>query len=193
MVPRVVPPNFMGAGDMAGIVTMVVANWMGIWLWGLAIFFLIVSLGAHYNCVGSRRMSFAMTWYSFVFPNTGLTTGTFAVGLALESKPFQILGCIFTVALVIVWFFVFGMMVTAVMLKQVLWPEKQEDRDEGGWLMKTATQDGQDGGGAASSDVESMAEMGVQRRNGREGKEHEGPDLRSSRALNGAEKAMHDV
>ena len=31
------------------------------------------------------------------------------------------------------WFFVFGMMIRAVILKDILWPQKQEDRDEGGW------------------------------------------------------------
>lgn len=38
-----------------------------------------------------------------------------------------------TVALVILWFYVFGMMIRAVIMKQILWPQKQEDRDEGGW------------------------------------------------------------
>lgn len=72
-IRRVIPADFMGVGDIAGVVTMVMANWMGVWLWGLAIFFFVVSAGAHWSCVGSKRMGFAMTWYSFVFPNTGLT------------------------------------------------------------------------------------------------------------------------
>lgn len=41
--------------------------------YSLALFFLIVSVGAHYSCLGHGKMHFAMTWYSFVFPNTGLT------------------------------------------------------------------------------------------------------------------------
>jgi len=126
---------------------------MGIWLWGLAIFFFIVSCGAHWSCVRHGRLQFALTWYSFIFPNTGLTvsstppplhslylsltftqTATFAVARALDHcRPIRILGCVFTCLLVAGWFFVFGMMIRAVILKDILWPQKQEDRDEGGW------------------------------------------------------------
>ena len=35
--------------------------------------------------------------------------------------------------LVMVWIAVFVMMVRAVILKDILWPQKQEDREEGGW------------------------------------------------------------
>ena len=92
-LPKVIPKEFMGVdGALAGTISLVMANWMGIWLWGwailfciaagrradllarsLALFFFLVSLGAHWSCVGHDRMHFAMTWYSFVFPNTGLT------------------------------------------------------------------------------------------------------------------------
>jgi Ca2+/H+ antiporter len=75
-----------------------------------------------------------MTWYSFVFPNTALTTATFAVAKALGgNRPIQYLACAMTVCLVIVWGFVFGMMIRAVRKRQILWPQKQEDRNEGGW------------------------------------------------------------
>lgn len=63
-----------------------------------------------------------------------LQSATFAVARALDGcKPIRILGCVFTCLLVAGWFFVFGMMVRAVILKDILWPQKQEDRDEGGW------------------------------------------------------------
>lgn len=146
-LPRLVHKDFMGKdmGEFVARVTMVLANWAGIWLWGLAIWLFLVSVGAHYTCVRKGRLDFAMTWYSFVFPNTALTTSTFAISYALHgnlteaedfragARPFQILGCIMTVALVMLWFFVFGMMIRAVIMKQILWPQKQEDRDEGGW------------------------------------------------------------
>jgi len=72
-LPGCIPENFMGVGEMAGVISVVMANWMGIWLWGLAIFFFIVSCGAHWSCVRHGRLQFALTWYSFIFPNTGLT------------------------------------------------------------------------------------------------------------------------
>jgi tellurite resistance protein TehA-like permease len=168
-LPACIPENFMGVGEMAGTISVVMANWMGIWLWGLAIFFFIVSCGAHWSCVRHGRLRFALTWYSFIFPNTGLTVSytlaslhsqdfkltalsqnaTFAVAKALDHcRPIRIFGCVLTCLLVAGWFFVFGMMVRAVILKDILWPQKQEDRDEGGWkteeldltLSKTQTQ-----------------------------------------------------
>lgn len=146
-LPRVVDKDFMGRGmgEFVGRVSMVMANWAGMWLWGLAMWLFLVSIGAHFSCAARGKMDFAMTWYSFVFPNTALTTSTFAMSYALHgdlttapgfsrgARPFQILGCIMTVALIAAWFFVFGMMIRAVILKHILWPQKQEDRDEGGW------------------------------------------------------------
>lgn len=68
-----IPDDFMNVGELAGTISVVLANWTGIWLWGLAVFFFIVSLGAHWSVVKGRKLRFSMTWYSFIFPNTGLT------------------------------------------------------------------------------------------------------------------------
>ncbi|KAL2353266.1 voltage-dependent anion channel-domain-containing protein [Cryomyces antarcticus] len=132
-LPRVIPDDFMGNGQLAGQVSMILANWMGIWLWGLALWFFLVSTGAHWSCVSRGRMDFAMTWYSFIFPNTALTTATFAVADALDNQPIRILGCVMVCLLVLVWMCVFAAMIRAVVMKDILWPQKQEDRDEGGW------------------------------------------------------------
>lgn len=70
-LPRVVPQDFMGDGDFAGRVSLVMANWLGLWLWGLALWFFLVSVFAHWSTVRHNRWQFAMTWYSYVFPNTG--------------------------------------------------------------------------------------------------------------------------
>lgn len=60
-----------GMGELAGKVSMIMANWMGLWLWGLALWFFIVSVGAHWSTVRHGRGKFAMTFYSYIFPNTG--------------------------------------------------------------------------------------------------------------------------
>ncbi|KAF2738157.1 hypothetical protein EJ04DRAFT_429692 [Polyplosphaeria fusca] len=136
VLPKIVDKDFMGdgMGEFAGRVSMICANWMGLWLWGLAFWFFFVSVGAHWSCATKGKMDFAMTWYSFVFPNTALTTATFAIAKALnKNKPIEVIGCVMTCGLIIVWFFVFGMMIRAVILNQILWPHKQEDRTEGGW------------------------------------------------------------
>ncbi|KAF2000098.1 hypothetical protein P154DRAFT_522884 [Amniculicola lignicola CBS 123094] len=136
ILPHVVPKDFMGEGmgELAGKVSMICANWMGLWLWGLAFWFFFVSVGAHYSCARYGKMDFAMTWYSFVFPNTALTTATFAIAKALGgNRPIQYVGCAMTIGIIVTWFVVFGMMIRAVKKKQILWPHKQEDRTEGGY------------------------------------------------------------
>ncbi|KAF2645152.1 hypothetical protein P280DRAFT_444603 [Massarina eburnea CBS 473.64] len=133
--------DFMGEGlgPLVGDVAMIAANFVGLWLYGLAIWFFLISCGAHWTCATRGKMDFAMTWYSFVFPNTALTTATFAIAKALDGNHvIRIIGCVMTGLLVVVWGFVFCMMIRAVVLRQILWPQKQEDRTEGGWKQASA-------------------------------------------------------
>lgn len=130
---RALPLAYMGDGQLVAMVLKVVASWMGLWIWGLAFWFFLISVGAHWSCVGRDKMTFAMTWYSFVFPNTALITATFAIGKAFNAKAIQILGCVMTPLLIITWLYVVVMMIRAIYLKQILWPQKGEDRDEGGF------------------------------------------------------------
>ena len=74
-----------------------------------------------------------MTWFSFVFPNTALTTATFAVGKAFNSHAIQVIGCVMACMLIAMWGFVMFMMIRAIVLHEILWPQKGEDRDEGGF------------------------------------------------------------
>ncbi|KAK4570309.1 hypothetical protein LTR86_002389 [Recurvomyces mirabilis] len=133
VIPELLPDDFMGDGVLAGKVSRIMANWAGLWLWGLAIWFFFVSVGAHYSTVREGGVKFAMTFYSYVFPNTALTASTFAIAKALKNKPIGILGCVMTCLLICAWAAIFGLMIHAVMVKDILWPQKQEDRAEGGW------------------------------------------------------------
>ena len=128
-----IPADFMGNGQMAANIIKVVAAWMSLWIWGLAFWFFFISVGAHWSCVGPRRLTFTMSWYSYVFPNTALITSTFAIGKAFNSPAIKVIGCVLTPILILVWFFVSGMMIRAIVLKQILWPQKGEDKDEGGF------------------------------------------------------------
>ena len=128
--PTVVPDEFMGNGALAGQVTKIIAYWAGLWLYGLAVWFFLVSTFAHWNCVGGQRLTFAMTWYAFVFPNTSLITSTFNVARALgENKPLQIIGCVLTGFMIVIWSFIIGLNIRAIALKQVLWPQNGEDSE----------------------------------------------------------------
>ncbi|KAI9857781.1 MAG: hypothetical protein M1813_008032 [Trichoglossum hirsutum] len=133
------PADFMGDGKMTAFILQIMANWVGIWLWGLAVWFFLVSVGAHCSCFGHGKMQFAMTWYSFVFPNTALVIATLAVGKAFSSFAINVVGTVIGCALVPLWVFVFWMMVRAVLRRQILWPEKGEDRVEGGWTRRQTT------------------------------------------------------
>ena len=130
---RALPVGFMGDEKTAAMIIEVVASFMSLWIWGLAFWFFFISIGAHWSCVRHGGMTFSMTWYSYVFPNTALITATFAIGKAFKSEAIQIIGCVMTPILILVWFGVFGMMLRAIYLKQILWPQKGEDKDEGGF------------------------------------------------------------
>jgi len=132
-LPHVIPSDFMGDGVLAGKVAMIMATWVGLWLWGLAIWFFFISVGAHWSTVRYGRSKFAMTFYSYVFPNTALTSATFAIARALNNRPIRIIGCTMTCLLVCAWAAIFSLMIHAVVKKDILWPQKQEDREEGGW------------------------------------------------------------
>ncbi|MCJ1486225.1 hypothetical protein MMC06_006402 [Schaereria dolodes] len=131
---KTLPNDFMGDGPMTATILKVVADWMALWLWGFALWLFLVSAFAHVSCIGPGKLTFTMAWYSFVFPNTALITATFAVGKSFSSTAIQIVGCVMTCFLILVWLFVFVMMIRAIKLKQILWPQKGEDKDEGGWV-----------------------------------------------------------
>lgn len=76
-----------------------------------------------------------MGWYSFVFPNTALVTATFAIGNAFSCKPILIVGCAMVFPLILMYIFVFCMMIRAIVQRHILWPQKGEDKDEGGFEM----------------------------------------------------------
>lgn len=133
---RAFPDSFMGNGAMAADVLKVVVNFAALWLWGLAIFFFFIASFAHYSTIGPGRMVFNMTWFSFVFPNTALVTATFAIGHAFSCRPILILGTAMVIPLLLMYLFVCAMMVRAVVLRHILWPQKGEDKDEGGFEIK---------------------------------------------------------
>ena len=130
--------DYMGVPTpLASAILTLIANWTCLWLWGLAFWFFFISLLSNIVCFRrSHHMPFSRTWFSFVFPQTALTNATFAIAKAFEMEALKVVGCVMAGLLVLVWAGVVVMMVRAVVRKELLWPEKGEDRSEGGFRMR---------------------------------------------------------
>ncbi|KAK1508474.1 C4-dicarboxylate transporter/malic acid transporter [Colletotrichum tamarilloi] len=101
---KILPSNFLGT-DLAVPIIKVMSVLIGLWLWGLSMWFFIVSVGSLWKYVRPEsKMPFQMTWWSFVFPNTALVTATTALGKALQNNGLQIFGCVFAACLIVIWF-----------------------------------------------------------------------------------------
>ena len=109
-IEKVFPADFMGDRSQAALVCRILANASGLWLWSLAVWFFVVSIGGLWRVARphhpSHRLAFSITWYSFVFPNTALVTATNAVGEAFGSKAVQVVGTVLATALFVIWLFV---------------------------------------------------------------------------------------
>lgn len=74
------PPGFAGTQHAADIVRLL--SYMGgLWLWGLSIWFFLVSVGSLWKYLrpeSKGKLRFQMTWFSFVFPNTALVSWPFS-------------------------------------------------------------------------------------------------------------------
>lgn len=70
LVPRVLPAGFMGSQDGAALLKLVFGL-IGLWLWGLCIWFFIVSVGAHWKILWpsdpEHKICFNMTWLAAHF------------------------------------------------------------------------------------------------------------------------------
>jgi len=102
-------------GIMSGLFIILFAYW----------FFIITTIAV---IVGSRRMSFSLNWWAFIFPNAGLTLATIQAGKVLHSEAINGVASALTILLVIMWFVVAAFCIRAVYLGQVLWPGKDEDK-----------------------------------------------------------------
>lgn len=72
--PEIFPPVFLGA-EYAVPILRLLAYMAGLWLWGLSVWFFLVSVGSLWKYIrpdNNAKIPFQMTWFSFVFPNTAL-------------------------------------------------------------------------------------------------------------------------
>lgn len=146
---KVFPHTFVvGTADVpTAQVLKIVAVFVAIVLWTLSLFFFCISLLA--TLCGLRQIKFHLvsqmlrhfekkgladvrvqTWWSFVFPNTGFIIAMIDIGTAIDSQAILWTTSVATVVQVMIYLFVFGAHVRALMKKQILWPGKDEDHDD---------------------------------------------------------------
>ncbi|KAI1088719.1 voltage-dependent anion channel-domain-containing protein [Rostrohypoxylon terebratum] len=119
----VIPDSFQGSTHSI-IILRLLSTIIGIWLWGLSIWFFLVSAGSLLKYVRpERKMPFQMTWWSFVFPNTALVTATLALATALGSNGLRICGCVMAAILIFVWALVLVRMLRCLWNRELLWPK----------------------------------------------------------------------
>lgn len=107
----------------------VVALTFAIFLWVLSFWFFSISLVAVLTGL-KGKMEFHLSWYCFVFPNVGFTIALIDIGSALQSSGILWLGSAMTILVVLIFLFVMGSHVKAVLRGKIMWPGRDEDHDE---------------------------------------------------------------
>ncbi|KAK7211615.1 hypothetical protein V2G26_018793 [Clonostachys chloroleuca] len=122
----IAPPGFLGS-ELTVDILKVLSVLVGLWFWGLCIWFFLVSLGSLWKYVRTgSSIPFQMTWWSFVFPNTALVTATQTMSKVFDSQGIHICACVLTVVLVIVWVGVFITMLHYLRTKKLLYPKQRK-------------------------------------------------------------------
>jgi len=128
LTAEILPPDFMGT-EQASYILRLMAYMTALWLWGLSIWFFLVSVGSLWKYLMPDKRSkfeFQMTWFSFVFPNTALVTATEGLGVAFGSDGLQIFGCVLAGCIVVVWILVFTRLCQCLWNRELLWPPVEQ-------------------------------------------------------------------
>lgn len=72
-------------------------------------------------------MRFDLTWWAFVFPNSGLTVAAIQIGEVLDSQPIRDVTSAMTVLVSIAWLGVALATIWAVAKRKVLYPRDDKD------------------------------------------------------------------
>ncbi|KAH8800199.1 voltage-dependent anion channel [Xylogone sp. PMI_703] len=116
LMDKVMPNGYLGHPESASFLKLI-SDLIGLWLWGWCVWFLIVSVGAHWQVMRPHHPQyhtrFDMTWsfrFPFVFPNTALVTATLAIGKSFNARSIKIVGTVMSGMLVLLWMLVFYIM-----------------------------------------------------------------------------------
>ncbi|KAJ3527108.1 hypothetical protein NM208_g10869 [Fusarium decemcellulare] len=120
--------GYFATYPMAPQVLQIMALWVSIFIWCIAFWFFAFSLLAVLASAIKWKLRYSMTWWAFVFPNVGFTLATARIGEQLESPAIKWVSSAMTICLVIIWFIVLYVQMSAVIRKKILWPGRDEDR-----------------------------------------------------------------
>ncbi|KAL8954574.1 MAG: hypothetical protein Q9183_007040, partial [Haloplaca sp. 2 TL-2023] len=99
------PDPFLGEPPQSAARTIhIVAIMAGTFLWLFAFWFF--ALTSVLVALGSKKLAPNYTWWSFIFPNAGLTLATIQMGKAYDSPTINYLCSVMTAALFAGWLFV---------------------------------------------------------------------------------------
>ncbi|KAH6656680.1 voltage-dependent anion channel-domain-containing protein [Truncatella angustata] len=123
----IIVPSDVPGREHAVYILQILSLMLGLWLWGLSLWFFLVSVGSlHKYLRREHKIPFQMTWWSFVFPNTALVTATFALADVLNNTGLKIFGCVMACLLILVWLLVFIRMMKGLRKREILWPKGLE-------------------------------------------------------------------
>ncbi|KAG6364918.1 hypothetical protein INS49_006522 [Diaporthe citri] len=99
----------------------------GVYLWGLALWWWGVAVVA---VIQSRPKYFHLGWWASVFPNTGFTLATIALGNAINSKIVLDFAVFMSVCILLTYFFVLYHHIRAVIVQDIMYPGRDEDVED---------------------------------------------------------------
>lgn len=131
--------NIQNPAIIADVLRLIALS-TAIFLWATAFWFFSIALvSVIHGVFWSRKeratgkktgMGFHLVWWALVFPNVGFTLVTSEIGEALMSEGITWVASVMTVLIVLVWLVTGIAHIRAVWQGKILWPGKDEDKDE---------------------------------------------------------------
>jgi C4-dicarboxylate transporter/malic acid transport protein len=112
-------------GDTLRVILRVLATMLSVFIWCVAFWFFCISFLA--TLAVAKELTFHLNWWAFIFPNVGFTIATIKIGTEFKSEGVLWVGSIMTILIVSVYLFVLVMNVRAVVNKEILLENKDED------------------------------------------------------------------
>lgn len=109
-------------------VLRIVSVFISIFLWAVSAWFFSITVLCILICF--RDLTFHLTWWSFIFPNTGFILATIEIGNELGSNAIAVVCSVLTVFIVFIYLLVGICHIRAIYRGEILWPGKDEDKEE---------------------------------------------------------------